>query len=103
MEGQLESRVRQSVLILTAKYKYKLYSLLFARFVSRICSVFVSIFRMTHGCIFTAYREHIKCLFWEKFNKILLLLKLLLIYKDDNFFCYKNGEELQLQSKNLTQ
>ena len=33
MEGKLESRVRKSVLILTAKYKYKLYKLFFARLV----------------------------------------------------------------------
>ena len=31
MEGKLATRVRKSVLILAAKYKYKLYNLFFAR------------------------------------------------------------------------
>ena len=45
MEGKLESRVRKSVLILAAKYKYKPYNLFFARIVTRICTIYVSIFR----------------------------------------------------------
>ena len=45
MEGKLESRVRKSVLILAMNNKYKLYNLFFARFVSRIRSIYVSIFR----------------------------------------------------------
>ena len=45
MEGKLATLVRKSVLILAAKYKYKLYNLFFARLVSRICSIYVSIFR----------------------------------------------------------
>ena len=45
MEGNIESRVRKSVLILAAKYKYKLTNLIFGRVVSRIRSIFVSIFR----------------------------------------------------------
>ena len=44
IEEKLESRVRKSVLILSAKYK--LYNLFFARLVSRICSINVAIFRM---------------------------------------------------------
>ena len=45
MEGNIVSRVRKSVLILAAKYKYKLYNLFFERLVSRIRSTYVSIFR----------------------------------------------------------
>ena len=46
MEGNIVSRVRKSVLILAAKYyKYKLNNLFFARVVSRIRSIYVSIFR----------------------------------------------------------
>ena len=45
MEGKLATLVRKSVLILAAKYKYKLYNLFLARLVSRICSIYVSIFR----------------------------------------------------------
>ena len=45
MEGNIVSRVRKSVLILAAKYKYKLKNLFFAQVVSRICSNYVSIFR----------------------------------------------------------
>ena len=44
MEGKSATRVRKSVLILAAKYKYKFYNLLLARLVSRICSIYVSIF-----------------------------------------------------------
>ena len=44
MEGNIVSRVRKSVLILAAKYKYKL-NLFFARVVSRIRSIYASIFR----------------------------------------------------------
>ena len=36
MEGNIVSRVRKSVLILAAKYKYKLNNLFFALVVSRI-------------------------------------------------------------------
>ena len=45
MERKLATRVRKSVLILAAKYKYKLSNLFSARLVSRICSIYVSIFR----------------------------------------------------------
>ena len=45
MEGNIVSRVHKSVLILAAKYKYKLNNLFFARFVSLIRSIYVSIFR----------------------------------------------------------
>ena len=44
MEGKLATRVRKSVLILAAKYNYKVYNLFFARLVSRICSIYVWIF-----------------------------------------------------------
>ena len=43
MEGKLATRVRKSVLVLAAKYKYKIYNLFFARLVSRISSIYVSI------------------------------------------------------------
>ena len=45
IEGKLATRVRKSLLILATKYKYKLYNLFFARLVSRIRSVYLSIFR----------------------------------------------------------
>ena len=45
MEGNIVSRVRKSVLLLAAKYKYKLNNLIFARVVSRIRSIYASIFR----------------------------------------------------------
>ena len=45
MEGNIVSRVRKSVLILDAEYKYKLNNLIFARVLSRIRSIYVLIFR----------------------------------------------------------
>ena len=45
MEGNIVSRVRKSVPILAAKYKYKHYNLFFARLVSRICFIYVLVFR----------------------------------------------------------
>ena len=51
MEGNIVSRVRKSVLILAAKYKYKLNKLFFARVVSRIRSIYVSIFRTQFSSI----------------------------------------------------
>ena len=50
MEGKLESHICKSVLILAAKYKYKFFNLFFARLVSRICSIYVSI-SLYHLCI----------------------------------------------------
>ena len=44
IEEKLATRVRKSVLILAANYKYKLRILFFAHFVSRICSIHVSPF-----------------------------------------------------------
>ena len=44
MEGNIVSRVRKSVLILAAECQYKLNNLFFARVVSRIRSIYVSIF-----------------------------------------------------------
>ena len=45
MEGNIVSRVRKSVLFLAAEYKYKLNNLIFVRVLSRIRSIYVSIFR----------------------------------------------------------
>ena len=44
MERNIVSRVRKRVLILDAKYKYKLNNLFFAQILSRIRSIYVSIF-----------------------------------------------------------
>ena len=51
MEVKLATRVRKCVLILAAKYKYKLYNLFFARLVSRICAIYEPIFRTQCGSI----------------------------------------------------
>ena len=57
MEGKFETRVFKNVLILAAKYKYKLYNLFFARLESRISSIYVSIFRTQCSSISHIFRN----------------------------------------------
>ena len=57
MEGNIVSRVRNCVRILAAKYQYKLNYLFFARVVSRIRSIFVSIFRSQFSSILHSIRN----------------------------------------------
>ena len=58
MEGSIASRVRKSVLIVAAKYKYKLINLFFARVVSVIRSIYVSIFRTQCSSILHIIRNY---------------------------------------------
>ena len=63
MEGNIVSRVRKNVLILAAKYKYIFNNLFFARVVSRIRFIYVSIFRTQCSSISHIIRDFLLVLF----------------------------------------
>ena len=68
MEEKLPTCVRKSVIILAAKYKYKLHNLFFARLVSRMCPISVSLFarNVARFCIYTAIKPNLLRVFEQK-------------------------------------